>query len=300
MKAAHPEQILVHDTSANAAKQVPWLVNKVDLIVTSPPYHNAINYVSHAADSAKNYRQQDGNAGNYAADYLPAMNEVWTACYQMLRPGGHLVINAGTVLADEKHYPLPQDLLSEAMRNDPWEYIKTIIWFKVTAGVKRAGSVIQHPLPDYWSYNIMTEHIQILRKPGGRTTLNRDVPIEWLQTVWNIAPVPPRQIDHPAPYPEDLPHRFIRMLTNKNDWVMDPFVGAGATTKTAYDLGRRSIGFDISKKYVDVARARNVKASMVRQLQLDIKPVPETKFVPGKTRGKTRHGAGQQTRRAKS
>jgi hypothetical protein len=40
--------------------------------------------------------------------------------------------------------------------------------------------------------------------------------------------VPPKTINHPAPYPEDLPHRLIRMFTKADEWVMDPFNGAGA------------------------------------------------------------------------
>lgn len=77
----------------------------------------------------------------------------------------------------------------------------------------------------------MTEHIQVLRKPGGAPVVNSRVPSEWWQPVWDIAPVPPGQVAHPAPFPEDIPHRFIRMLTNKGDWVLDPFNGAGTTTK---------------------------------------------------------------------
>lgn len=286
---------LIHGSSENAASLASDLQGDVALVVTSPPYHNAIDYEQHAADATQNYRKRLNI--NYAVDYLPLMTRIWDACWDMLRPGGHLVVNAGTVLDDGYHYPLPQDLLHEALSTRGWQFIQTTVWFKVTAGVKRAGSVIQHPLPDYWSYNIMTEHIQVLRKPG-RPTLNRSsTPPEWWETVWDIAPVPPGQVDHPAPYPEDLPHRFIRMLTNPGDWVMDPFNGAGATTKAAVDLKRNGLGFDISEKYIGIANERTSRPSSVRQKQLIVEPVPQQIFVPGKSRGKTRHGAGLATRR---
>jgi len=284
-------------SSAEAAKTAPDLVGRVALAVTSPPYHNAIDYEQHAEDSTRNYRRRADI--NYANEYLNLMTRVWDACWEMLRPGGHLVINAGTVLEDGYHYPLPQDLLAEALKSREWNFIRTVVWFKVTAGVKRAGSVIQHPHPDYWSYNIMTEHIQVLRKPG-ESTLNTDsTPVEWWEPVWDIAPVPPRQVDHPAPYPEDIPHRFIRMLTNPGDWVMDPFNGAGATSKAAVDLGRHALGFDISEKYIGIAEKRIAGSSSVRQSQLQISPVNQKSFTPGKSKGRTRHGAGLATRRRK-
>ena len=274
------------------------LVGKVALVITSPPYHNAIDYESHAQDSTLNYRTRANL--NYANDYLRMLSAVWAQSWEMLRPGGYLIINAGTVLDSGFHFPLPQDMIAPEVSNQQkWEFIRTVVWFKVTAGVKRAGSVIQHPLPDYWSYNMMTEHIQVLRKPGGTPVANSCVPTEWWQPVWDIAPVPPGQVDHPAPFPEDIPHRFIRMLTNHGDWVLDPFNGAGTTTKAANDLQRSGIGFDISQKYVDIAKNRLSSHSLVRSSQLQIVPVQSNDFTPGRSRGQTRHGAGFASRGAK-
>lgn len=286
---------VLHHSSESASEAAPDLQGRVSLVITSPPYHNAIDYEQHAADSSKDYRQRTNI--NYANDYLPMMTRIWDEAWEMLKPGGHLVINAGTVLDEGFHYPLPQDLLQQALSSRNWKFIRTVVWFKVTAGVKRAGSVIQHPLPDYWSYNIMTEHIQVLRKPGKSKLNRRDTPAEWWESVWDLAPVPPGQVDHPAPYPEDLPHRFIRMLTQPDEWVMDPFNGAGATTKAAIDLGRRALGFDISEKYVAIGKTRASEESSVRRSQLLVEPVHAPLFVPGKSRGKTRHGAGLATRR---
>lgn len=285
------ESRIILGNSEKMLDLAPDLIGSVALVVTSPPYHNAIDYESHANDSRDNYRIR--SEMNYSGDYLPMLNRVWNACWEMLRPGGYLVVNAGTVLDDGFHFPLPQDMVPcDGEESDKWEFLRTIVWFKVTAGVKRAGSVIQHPLPDYWSYNIMTEHIQVYRKPGGSPVENEGVPTEWWQPVWDIAPVPPGQVDHPAPFPEDIPHRLIRMLTNQHDWVLDPFNGAGTTTKAAYDLGRRGVGFDLSSKYITYARDRLRLKSSVRSRQLQVVPVASKEFIPGPSRGETRHGAG--------
>ena len=266
------------------------LIEKVSLAVTSPPYHNAISYESHAKDSNINYRNR--YSLDYANDYMSMLNAVWKSTFEMLHDGGYLAVNVGSVLDSGYHYPLAEDIINELTRNSKWEFVRSIFWHKVTAGVKRAGSVIQHPYPGYWHPNIMTEHIIIVRKPGSIRIPNSDVPKEWLEPGWDLAPVPPRKVDHPAPYPEEIPHRLIRMFTNPGEWVLDPFNGAGATSKAAFDLGRCALGFDIEKKYVDLSEKRLKDSSSIRDNQLKIIPVLATNFIAGPSRGKTRQGAG--------
>lgn len=281
---------IINGSSIDAPSLAPDLVGKVSLSVTSPPYHNAISYESHAKDSNKNYRNR--YSLDYGNDYMSMLNSVWNSTFEMLHSGGYLAVNVGSVLDNGYHYPLAEDILNELSRNSKWEFVRSIFWHKVTAGVKRAGSVIQHPYPGYWHPNIMTEHIIIVRKPGPVRNPNSDVPKEWLEPVWDLAPVPPRKIDHPAPYPEEIPHRLIRMFTSPGEWVLDPFNGAGATSKAAFDLGRCALGFDIEKKYVSLSKKRLKNSSSIRDSQLKIVPVLATNFVPGPSKGKTRQGAG--------
>lgn len=281
---------LVHGSSARAPKLAADLVGQVSLIVTSPPYHNAISYEKHARNSSDNYRER--YSLDYANDYMSMLNSVWISCYEMLKNGGYIAINVGSVLDGGYHYPLAEDITSEVMKCTKLEFVRSIFWHKVTAGVKRAGSVIQHPYPAYWHPNIMTEHIILFRKPGKIIKPNIEIPSEWLEPVWDLAPVPPRTVEHPAPFPEDLPHRLIRMFTDVQEWVMDPFNGAGATTKAAHDLERNSLGFDIEKKYILLAKQRLKSLSSVRERQLTIQPVEAEKFIAGPSRGKTRQGAG--------
>lgn len=281
---------IINGSSIDAPSLAPDLVAKISLSVTSPPYHNAISYESHAKDSNKNYRNR--YSLDYANDYMSMLNSVWNSTFEMLHSGGYLAVNVGSVLDNGYHYPLAEDILNELSRNSKWEFVRSIFWHKVTAGVKRAGSVIQHPYPGYWHPNIMTEHIIIVRKPGPVRNPNSDVPKEWLEPVWDLAPVPPRKIDHPAPYPEEIPHRLIRMFTSPGEWVLDPFNGAGATSKAAFDLGRCALGFDIEKKYVSLSKKRLKDSSSIRDSQLKVVPVLATNFVPGPSKGKTRQGAG--------
>lgn len=295
MRSYSVEVRIIQKSSAESHLHALDLVGVVKLVVTSPPYHNAISYESHAKNSKINYRNR--YSLDYANEYMAILNRIWDSSFEMLCPGGYLAVNVGSVLDSGYHYPLAEDIINELTRNSKWEFVRSIFWHKVTAGVKRAGSVIQHPYPGYWHPNIMTEHIIIVRKPGPVRIPNSDIPKEWLEPVWDLAPVPPRKVDHPAPYPEEIPHRLIRMFTNPGEWVLDPFNGAGATSKAAFDLGRSALGFDIEKKYVALSKKRLKASSSIRDNQLKIIPVLAANFVAGPSRGKTRQGAGLGTRK---
>jgi len=293
------EYRLVHGSGADAARLAPDLTGSCRLVVTSPPYHNAISYGSHVEDASANYRAR--SSLSYADAYHRMLNGVWDACHDMLSPGGLLCINVGTVLEDGYHYPLPQDILNECLRGRrDWLFLKNILWHKVTAGVRRAGSVIKHGLPGYWYPNIMTEHVIVLRKPGGKLLVNSDVPREWSLGAWDIAPVPPRTVAHPAPFPEDLPHRLIRLFTAPGDAVMDPFCGSGTTVRAAVSLSRFGVGFEVEKSYIELSEELMRLPSRVRARQLRIRAVPKSQFIPGRSRGETRYGAGIRARRRAS
>ena len=54
---------------------------------------------------------------------------------------------------------------------------------------------------------------------------------------------------HPATFPIEIPRFFINLFTETNDTVLDPFAGSGTTLFTAYNMGRHSIGVEISSEY---------------------------------------------------
>jgi len=54
---------------------------------------------------------------------------------------------------------------------------------------------------------------------------------------------------HPAIYPEVIITQFLKLLTQPNNIVLDPFVGSGTTCVTAKKMNRRYIGIDINQKY---------------------------------------------------
>ena len=57
-------------------------------------------------------------------------------------------------------------------------------------------------------------------------------------------------------FPESLAEDHIMTWTVEGDLVVDPFVGAGTTTKMAAINGRRWLGIDMSEEYVQIANKR--------------------------------------------
>ena len=75
--------------------------------------------------------------------------------------------------------------------------------------------------------------------------------------VWDIIPEDTqRRKAHFAPYPVDLCRIPILATCPRKGIVLDPFCGTGTTLIAARDLGRRSVGIDISPRYLAAARDR--------------------------------------------
>ena len=61
---------------------------------------------------------------------------------------------------------------------------------------------------------------------------------------------------HPCQMPEAVLERIIRVATNPGEVVLAPFAGSGTTLATAYRLGRRYVGVELSPAYADAVRER--------------------------------------------
>lgn len=256
--------------------------NCIALTVTSPPYWNAIDYDIHSIDETQFYRTRTYGAGYFDyGDYLDWLETIFSEVFRVTKPGGFCGIVIGTILMNGRHYPVPSDVISNLIKIG-WNFHQDIIWHKCTAGVKRAGVTIQNPFPGYYYPNIMTEYILIFRKPGkliyqGRSREDKDraeFPIDNLfkkeiaNNIWHIAPIPPNSLDHPAPFPEEIPYRLIQLYSYPDDIILDPFLGSGQTSKVAKHLGRRYVGYETINKYVDLARKRLSEPLDVRSEQL--------------------------------
>jgi site-specific DNA-methyltransferase (adenine-specific) len=71
---------------------------------------------------------------------------------------------------------------------------------------------------------------------------------------------------HGCQMPEQLLGRIIRVSSNPGEIVLDPFAGSGTTLTVAKKLGRRWLGFELSKQYADKATSRVEAAQVAEEL----------------------------------
>jgi site-specific DNA-methyltransferase (adenine-specific) len=74
------------------------------------------------------------------------------------------------------------------------------------------------------------------------------------ETVWEMTTE--SSVDHPAPFPVELPRRVIQLYTQPGDVVLDPFMGSGSTAIAAKLAGRHYVGYEVSAEYCQLAERR--------------------------------------------
>jgi DNA modification methylase len=112
------------------------------------------------------------------------------------------------------------------------------------------------------SYRSVNEYedLYVFWKPG-ETLIDRNRldEREWAawgsRQVWFFPSVRSND-DHEAKFPPELPRRFIRLLTEKGETVLDCFMGSGTTAVAAILEDRHFIGIDVMPEYVELARKK--------------------------------------------
>jgi site-specific DNA-methyltransferase (adenine-specific) len=75
-----------------------------------------------------------------------------------------------------------------------------------------------------------------------------------------------------ATFSMDIPSKAIKILSYKNDIVLDPFMGSGTSAFAAELLDRRWIGIEVSPGYTEIARKRvQVLIDERKQTKLELK-----------------------------
>lgn len=71
--------------------------------------------------------------------------------------------------------------------------------------------------------------------------------------------------EHPTQKPLKLMQRFVRIHSNKDDLILDPFTGSGTTAVASKRLGRNYIGFELNPKYVKIANERLASTGLFKE-----------------------------------
>jgi DNA modification methylase len=227
-----------------ALNQIPE--NYVDLIVTSPPYFALKKY-------SKN--PQEISTGSIEA-YLNDLKDVFEKCFLVLKDGAFFCIVIGQYTSKEKSYFIPGSV-AKLLQDTGFEYRREHIWVKPkgTQGIWNRGTTqfLKKPFPRNTMINIHHEHILIFQK-GNNVKIREDEKLsekevkEYAWSVWEI-PVSMTK-NHPAPFPDEVAKRLIKMYSYQGEVVADPFLGTGTTCKAALELKRNCIGIEVNPNYL--------------------------------------------------
>ena len=74
---------------------------------------------------------------------------------------------------------------------------------------------------------------------------------------------------HSTQKPESLIHRILLASSNKNDLVLDPFLGSGTTAVVSKKLGRNFYGIEKEKSYINAVNTRLKNTKIIKDDYLD-------------------------------
>lgn len=221
--------------------------NSIDIVLTSPPYNFGISY-------------ENTNDVNIWEDYFDKLFSIFKECIRILKDSGRIIINVQPMFSD---YIPTHHLISNFFINQGLIWKGEIIWEKNNYNCKYCtwGSW-NSPSSPYLKYS--WEFIEIfcknsLKKEGNKNNIDivADEFKKWVYSKWSIAPERNmKKYNHDAMFPEELVRRALKLFSYQNDIILDPFNGAGTTTKIAKELNRRFIGIDISEEYCKIANDR--------------------------------------------
>ena len=286
---------VLHGDTRDLAKRLP--AASVDCIVTSPPYFGHRKYTGPSGDPRELGRQAT------VAEYVRDLTDCLNAVRRLLKPSGTMWLNLGDTYRNGQLLSIPWRT-ALALQDDGWQLRSDVIWHKPNAMPHSAKTRPTHDHEYLFMFSntgdyfydadaIREPHVtftEASRMRGGRNHLGKrgSTPEagknagnanlhdgRWDQafhpkgrnkrTVWSV-PLGKFRGAHFAVFPEKLIEPCISAGSPGGGVVLDPFMGAGTTGVVSARLGRHFVGFDLSRKYVDIA-TRRIKESTGGQLR---------------------------------
>jgi len=269
-----------------------WPDNSIDLIFTSPPY---------ADQRANTYGGV--KPSEYVEWFLPKTEQF----LRVLKPTGTFILNIKErVVNGERHTYVIELILR--MREQGWLWTEEFIWHKKNSYPGKWPNRFR----DSWErllqfnkhkkFHMYQEEVMVPVGDWAKSRLSklsetdktRDesrVESGFGKNVSNWVgrnKVYPTNVihmatectnrNHSAAFPEDLPTWFIKLFTQPEDVVLDPFIGSGTTAVAAKRLKRNYVGIDINETFCQYARKR------VLQIQPRLFDERKQKFIYGNHR----------------
>jgi site-specific DNA-methyltransferase (adenine-specific) len=233
----------------------------VHLIITSPPYWQLKDYGTES---------QIGFNDSYE-NYINNLNLVWSECFRVLHDGCRLCVNIGDQFARSVYYgrykviPIHSEII-KFCETIGFDFMGQIIWQKATTMNTTGGGAVMgsFPHPRNGIVKLDFEYILLFKKQGTapKPTLEQKNNSVMTNEEWNTyfnghwyfngA----KQDKHLAMFPEELPHRLIKMFSFPDETILDPFLGSGTTSLVAKKLHRNSVGYEINPEYIPIIKGK--------------------------------------------
>jgi site-specific DNA-methyltransferase (adenine-specific) len=258
--------VLYNKDSLNFLKKIRE--ESVDMIFADPPYFLSSGTFTCQNGKMVNVKKGDWDMSNGLKKNFDFQFEWIKACRRILKPNGTIWIS-GT------YHSIYQ--CGFALQANGYHVLNSISWFKPNASPNLSCRFFTASHEDLiwakkdkkakhtFNYDLMKNGqwpMDFIKKPNTQ-----------MRSVWVIGT--PKRIEkkfgkHPTQKPEELLKRVVLASTNKGDLVLDPFTGSSTTGIAAYLLGRRFIGVDKEKKYLDLSikrfeeLKRNLKNKLIK------------------------------------
>jgi len=217
--------------------------NCVSLTITSPPYNIG----------------KDSDLDLSDNEYWKMMKNIFLETFRVTESGGRVVVNVAN-LGRKPYIPFSK-YFTELLIDIGFIMRGEIIWQKSKgANANFAwGSWLSASNPvirDIHEYCLVFSKDSFKKSSKGESTIEKEEFMESTLSIWNINPARAKKIGHPAPFPVELPQKFINLYSYKDDLILDPFIGSGTTAIAAKNLKRNFVGYEIEKEYIDIANNR--------------------------------------------
>lgn len=250
--------------------------NSIDLIFTSPPY----------AD-----RRKQTYGGVKPEEYVEWFLPISEHLLRVLKPTGTFVLNIKEKAENGERSIYVLELIL-ALRKQGWLWTEEFIWHKKNSFPGKWSNRFR----DSWErllqfnkdrkFNMYQDAVKVPIGDWSKPRLKNLSEIDkvrdsakngsgfgknvsnWLEkeTVYptNVLHLATEcnNKNHSAAFPDALPEWFIKLFTQENDTVLDPFAGSGTTLKVAQSLNRNSIGIEIVPEYVALIESQITKKSL--------------------------------------
>lgn len=217
------------DNAYSIVKEFKAKKKYVDAIVTDPPY----NISKKNNFSTLNNPRKGVDFGNWDNNF-DVINWISDYC-DLLKPNGSIIIFCS--------YLFMSFLIKELEINDI-DVKDVLIWRKT------------NPMPR----NVNRRYVQDMEfaiwgvKRGGKWTFNKKDDKPYLRSMFETSVVSgSERTIHPTQKSLKLMEEIIEIHTNKDDVVLDPFMGSGTTGVACLKHGRKFIGVEVSDKFYDLA-----------------------------------------------